>query len=92
MKIKKLFLENARAFYSPKSKQRRQKKMDDKSQNPQTQVVYVKNGDNESKPMTVGSWIVTFILLAIPVANIICIFVWCCGGVSNPPHGRRLHL
>jgi len=38
----------------------------------------------ENKPVSVGEWIVTFILLAIPVVNIIMLLVWALGGGAHP--------
>ena len=33
--------------------------------------------------VTVGEWIVTFIILAIPLVNLIMLFVWAFGGDVN---------
>ena len=35
-------------------------------------------------PMTLGNWICTFLLLLIPFANIVLIFVWAFGSDVNP--------
>ncbi|HHS50800.1 MAG TPA: hypothetical protein ENN07_06760 [candidate division Zixibacteria bacterium] len=35
------------------------------------------------KPVTVGDWIVTLLLMAIPIVNLILLFVWAFG--SNTP-------
>ena len=32
--------------------------------------------DKNLQPMTLGNWIVTMILLAIPVVNLVLLFVW----------------
>jgi hypothetical protein len=40
--------------------------------------------ETENKPVSVGEWIVTFILLAIPIVNIILLFVWGFGGSAHP--------
>jgi hypothetical protein len=40
--------------------------------------------ENENKPVSVGEWIVTFILLAIPIVNIIMLFVWGFGASAHP--------
>lgn len=39
----------------------------------------------ENKPaVSIGEWIVTFIILIIPLVNIIMLFVWGFGGSTNP--------
>lgn len=35
------------------------------------------------KPMTLGDWIVTYLLLMIPIANIVLMFVWAFGSNVN---------
>ncbi|WP_243156485.1 hypothetical protein [Clostridium sp. C8-1-8] len=32
--------------------------------------------DKNSQPMTLGNWVVTMILLAIPIVNLVLLFVW----------------
>ncbi len=39
---------------------------------------------NEYKPMTVGDWLVTFIIQSIPLINLIMLFVWAFGGNTHP--------
>jgi hypothetical protein len=39
--------------------------------------------DSAYKPVTVGQWLLTFLLLCIPIVNIILLFVWAFG--SNTP-------
>lgn len=39
--------------------------------------------ENSEKPMSVGAWIITFILTAIPVLNIILLLVWAIGKKTN---------
>jgi len=41
--------------------------------------------DNEQleKPVSVGDWILTLILLCIPLVNIIMMFVWAFGGTPS---------
>jgi hypothetical protein len=41
---------------------------------------------NESgyKPLTIGDWIITLILLAIPLVNIIMLIVWAASGATHP--------
>jgi hypothetical protein len=40
--------------------------------------------DTTYKPLTLGDWIVTFILLAIPVVNLVMLFVWALSGGTHP--------
>jgi hypothetical protein len=40
--------------------------------------------NNENKPVTIGDWIITFILLAIPVINVIMLLVWALGSSAHP--------
>lgn len=40
--------------------------------------------DSESQPVTIGNWILTFILLAIPLVNLIMLIVWAVGGTTHP--------
>lgn len=35
-------------------------------------------------PMTLGNWIVTYLLMLIPIANIVLMFVWAFGSNVNP--------
>lgn len=39
--------------------------------------------DTNYRPVTVGNWIVTFLLMMIPLVNIVLLFVW--GFGSNTP-------
>jgi heme/copper-type cytochrome/quinol oxidase subunit 2 len=39
---------------------------------------------NSCAPITVGQWIITFILLAIPVVNIVLLFIWVFDSDTNP--------
>ncbi len=39
--------------------------------------------DNNYRPVSTGDWVVTFLLLCIPIVNIILLFVWAFG--SNTP-------
>ena len=36
------------------------------------------------KPITIGEWLVTFIITAIPLVGIIMMFVWAFGGGTHP--------
>ncbi len=40
-------------------------------------------GNGTYKPVTIGEWMITYLLLSIPVVNIILIFVWAFG--NNTP-------
>jgi hypothetical protein len=40
--------------------------------------------ETDYKPISVGNWIVTFILLAIPLVNIIMLIVWAASGSTHP--------
>jgi len=41
--------------------------------------------DTRSAPVvTLGEWIITFIVLAIPIVNIIMLFVWGFSSTANP--------
>ncbi|NWF51274.1 MAG: hypothetical protein HXY49_12120 [Ignavibacteriaceae bacterium] len=39
---------------------------------------------NLSKPVTVGEWVITFIICAIPIVGFIMLFVWAFGSDQNP--------
>ena len=39
---------------------------------------------NENKPVSVGDWIITFILLGIPVVNLIMLIYWAVSSTTNP--------
>ena len=38
----------------------------------------------ENKPVSIGEWIITFLLLAIPVVNVIMIIVWALSESTHP--------
>lgn len=38
----------------------------------------------EYKPLTIGNWILTFIILAIPLVNLIMLIVWAATGSTHP--------
>ena len=40
--------------------------------------------NTEYRPMTIGNWIVTLILLAIPLVNIIMMIVWAVSETTYP--------
>lgn len=40
--------------------------------------------ESAQPPMKTGAWIGTFILLIIPLVNLICLFVWAFSGKTNP--------
>ena len=39
---------------------------------------------SEYKPVSVGNWILTFILLAIPLLNIVMLIAWAVGATTHP--------
>jgi len=40
--------------------------------------------DTQYKPLSIGNWIITFIILAIPLINIIMLVVWAVSGSTHP--------
>lgn len=38
---------------------------------------------NDSAPMSVKDWVITLIILALPIVNIIMLLVWAFGGTGN---------
>jgi hypothetical protein len=38
----------------------------------------------EYKPLSIGDWIITLIILAIPIVNIIMLIVWAVSGSTHP--------
>lgn len=40
--------------------------------------------NTENKPVSVGEWIITFILVAIPVVNLVMLLVWAFGSSTHP--------
>jgi len=40
--------------------------------------------DTEYKPISIGNWIITLIILAIPLVNIIMLIVWAASGSTHP--------
>lgn len=43
--------------------------------------VYDNNNQSVQKsPLTVGAWVITLLILAVPLLNIIMLFVWAFGG------------
>ena len=40
--------------------------------------------DTAYRPITIGNWILTLILLAIPLVNIIMLIVWAATGSTHP--------
>jgi hypothetical protein len=41
-------------------------------------------GNSEYKPVSVGNWIITFIILGIPLINLIMLIIWALGGTPHP--------
>ena len=42
------------------------------------------NNNQQYQPMTVGEWILTFILMSIPLVGIIMMFVWAFSSSTHP--------
>ena len=40
--------------------------------------------ENEYKPVSIGQWIITFIILGIPLLNVIMLIVWALGESTHP--------
>jgi hypothetical protein len=40
--------------------------------------------NTEYKPLSVGDWLITLIVLAIPVVNIVMLFVWAFSDTTHP--------
>lgn len=41
--------------------------------------------DNQNyQPMTIGEWIITFIITYIPIVGVVMLFVWAFGGDTHP--------
>lgn len=41
------------------------------------------NHDEYSKPMTIKDWLITYLLMLIPIANIVLVFIWAFGSNVN---------
>ena len=39
--------------------------------------------EQETRPMTIRDWMLTLLVLAIPIVNIIMYLVWACGSSGN---------
>jgi len=50
----------------------------------QQQPQYPQPGGTQWPHMTLGNWVVTMLLLLIPIANIVLMFVWAFGSNTNP--------
>jgi len=64
-----------------------QQPQDPQPQYPQSQYqqpAYQQQGPMQWPHMTIGNWIVTMLLLLIPIVNIVLMFVWAFGGNTNP--------
>lgn len=40
--------------------------------------------NSEYRPVSVGNWILTFIILGIPLVNLIMLIIWAVGGTTHP--------
>jgi hypothetical protein len=38
----------------------------------------------EQNPISVGEWLITYLLLSIPLVNIVMLFVWAFGSSAHP--------
>lgn len=38
----------------------------------------------EQNPISVGEWLITYLLLSIPLVNIVMLFVWAFGSSTHP--------
>jgi hypothetical protein len=38
----------------------------------------------EQNPVSVGDWLITYLLLSIPIVNIVMLFVWAFGSSTHP--------
>ena len=43
--------------------------------------------NNQYKAMTVGNWIVTYLLMSIPIVGFIFIFIWAFSETNKPKTG-----
>ncbi len=48
------------------------------------QTSYSLRGDDMAPVITVGQWLIMFILLAIPIVNIVILILWASDSQSNP--------
>ena len=44
----------------------------------------IDNKKTQYKPMSVGDWILTFLIMVIPIVNIVMLFVWGFGNNTHP--------
>ncbi|HOD18281.1 MAG TPA: hypothetical protein PKJ14_06570 [Candidatus Cloacimonadota bacterium] len=44
----------------------------------------IKPANNVAPVMTIGNWIVTMLLMLIPIANIVLLIVWAVSNTDNP--------
>jgi hypothetical protein len=42
------------------------------------------NNYNENRPVTMGNWMITLLVLAIPLVNIVMLFYWAFTSSTNP--------
>lgn len=40
--------------------------------------------DSEYKPITVANWIFTFVILSVPLVNVLMLIIWAVGGTAHP--------
>lgn len=39
--------------------------------------------DSLEQPMSVGNWLITILLMAIPIVNVVLLFIWAFGSNTN---------
>ncbi len=44
----------------------------------------MENETTQYKPMSIGDWIITFLITIIPIVNIVMLFVWGFGSNTQP--------
>lgn len=37
-----------------------------------------------NKPVSIGDWVITYLILCVPLVNIVMLFVWAFGSGTNP--------
>ena len=40
--------------------------------------------NNQYQPMTVGQWLITYLLMCIPIAGFVLLIVWAASGSTHP--------
>ncbi|MFB3845509.1 MAG: hypothetical protein ACE14O_07165 [Candidatus Cloacimonadaceae bacterium] len=50
----------------------------------QTSEPQIKHANNVAPVMTIGDWIVTILLMCIPIVNVVLLIVWAVSNTDNP--------